>query len=574
MFPLSIPTSLCSLEQLVSFDISSNTRLRGSLPSCLSELSNLKALRLTNVGLVGDVPSGLCGSRPMNGLVNNTYGCNGIACPPGSYRKGNGRQISDDTPCSPCQVPSNVLGSTICQWVHVKDVASGGYAGSSSTTPSVAPSLIPSTTPSQGPIVSNAPSVIPTEGPSPPVSFPRPWSVDHPTAAPSAKTLMESESPTTFPSTASQAPSQDSTSAKQPVNGIIGNQPSLSNTSERGPGVLIGGSLFAGTLIVVTAVIVWRRNASSQVEHSGDACSDEDDDSESDVIVEVTTVEPLDEEQQMECLPQQSLSTIDEEDSEVGIPSAIPDSSILRSSSASASSSSPHSIRDATSPRKLRVRFTLPDSMSSVPLTPDVGANASPEHDPPEEDIDNRHTTLNEGTPTADTWASWIMNPDLYHASGLCAPDCNPTTNLPEADDDDQSLALSQGSATSQTPMLGKDEKMSSDVYYTNTNGWLGDTALRSPQRHQYSSSPWDHTMTHMVQGRTEDSSFDLVRSRAAAATTTTSLYQQSPRIRRQRIRALDPLSHADGNQAYHYSPTRKPKNGTTGTHPDGSVEI
>lgn len=110
----TLSSSLCSLnETLTALDISANKNLHGEIPPCFSGLS-LSIFRVESVGLTGSVPAKLCGTRNMNGLDPNPFGCDAIACRAGTYQPISGRQMSDDTPCLHCQSPSNVIGSKIC----------------------------------------------------------------------------------------------------------------------------------------------------------------------------------------------------------------------------------------------------------------------------------------------------------------------------------------------------------------------------------------------------------------------------------------------------------------------------
>ena len=113
----TLPPSLCRLNQtLTGLDVSKNLLLYGTIPPCYGDLS-LSIFRVESVGLVGSLPQGLCGIRSMNGIDPNPFGCDAIACPAGTYQAISGRQMSDDTPCLPCETPSNVIGSRVCTLV-------------------------------------------------------------------------------------------------------------------------------------------------------------------------------------------------------------------------------------------------------------------------------------------------------------------------------------------------------------------------------------------------------------------------------------------------------------------------
>ncbi|KAL7574230.1 hypothetical protein ACA910_012486 [Epithemia clementina (nom. ined.)] len=570
----TIPTSLCNLKDLLSLDLSLNTRLVGILPSCFSNLTNLEVLRVTNVGLVGSVPSGLCVPRAMNGLVNNTFGCDAVACQPGTCRLGNGRQVSNETPCQPCGVPSNVLGSTICQWVYDVGLVENGRTEPLGITPSPVPSSRPSTVPNGEP--SGSPSTLPSSVPSPfPSPFPStlPHRVLETSVHPSSHQNMPSISPTSLPSkqdytpfsspqtvdssiptsfptliptALSQSPSThpQNPDASKPVDGIAAGVPTLGNDT-KGQGIVVGGTLSAVFIVFLTAVVLWKRK------HRRADRSEVD-------IIETTTSEPLDDAQQIDCLPQQSLSTIDEEDSEVGIPSASPDNSILKSSSASTNSMTPPSISDASSPRKNRVRFSLPDPISWSSDDSDDGPAAGLS-----DALDKSPTIPDKPSVTADTWASWIMNPVLI-PSGLCVTDKHLArsfeTPFEEYDgDDDQSLTPSQGSTTSQTPILPKKENVTSDFYY----GLASQT-----QDREYTGASF-HPPTSMNQYRrfSTDAAADNDSMRAIVVG---DLSNRPALIRRsQRISDFDGIGFHERN-----AETNPNEDWNVESNPDGTIEI
>ena len=90
-------------------DISSNF-LTGTIPESLARLNRL-SLHSHNNHLVG-IASKLCAQEAWNDYDVQTYGCNGILCPAGTYND-KGRQSSDDLPCESC--PENkYFGSTQC----------------------------------------------------------------------------------------------------------------------------------------------------------------------------------------------------------------------------------------------------------------------------------------------------------------------------------------------------------------------------------------------------------------------------------------------------------------------------
>lgn len=237
----TLPSSLCKMTTLEVLDISYDTKMQGHIPPCLGGVLTLSTFRVTDVGLSGTVPAELCGGRNINGLSPNPFGCNAIACPIGSFQHTVGRQTGERNPCVPCSVPSNVIGTTNCQWNDFfnRTVSpSPGQSPLGAALPSKvpvpaffpltgAPSIAPFTPPSSPqptltvmpatvqpsldatPLNSSsaAPSNAPFEEPSPaPTSN---STINSPTIAPSSVPLM-----LTAPATASFVPSQPPTSAK------------------------------------------------------------------------------------------------------------------------------------------------------------------------------------------------------------------------------------------------------------------------------------------------------------------------------------------------------------------------
>jgi hypothetical protein len=65
-FTGTVPETLCNLNELSALDLSGSTKLFGSLPSCLGNLTFLSKLRIADSGLTGSVPTNLCNERLMN----------------------------------------------------------------------------------------------------------------------------------------------------------------------------------------------------------------------------------------------------------------------------------------------------------------------------------------------------------------------------------------------------------------------------------------------------------------------------------------------------------------------------
>ena len=143
----TLPPSLCRLSQtLTVLDVSKNPLLFGEIPQCYGDL-NLTIFRVESVGLIGSVPHGLCGTRNINGIDPNPFGCDAIACPAGTYQPVSGRQTSDDTPCLQCKTTSNIIGSKVCQHVDGNKVIT--LTPTQSPMPST--SVIATSTPTQAP---------------------------------------------------------------------------------------------------------------------------------------------------------------------------------------------------------------------------------------------------------------------------------------------------------------------------------------------------------------------------------------------------------------------------------------
>lgn len=168
----TLPLSLCSLTNLELIDISHVTKMWGHIPACFARLDLLSTFRVTDVGLIGTVPAELCRWGNMNELSPNPYGCDAVACPVGYFQRSVGRRTSESDICLPCDVPSNVIGSTICQWHDVQENTVEPTSAWSS--PTVLSVTTPPTGTSANPSGSSyAPSKLPF---APPVAAPAPTS--------------------------------------------------------------------------------------------------------------------------------------------------------------------------------------------------------------------------------------------------------------------------------------------------------------------------------------------------------------------------------------------------------------
>ncbi|GKY95740.1 hypothetical protein MPSEU_000534800 [Mayamaea pseudoterrestris] len=132
----SVPTTLCSVTDMTHLYLSGNTKMRGTLPTCLASLSKLASLKVTNVGLTGTLPSPLC--RLLNGDSSSSDCDDVVGCSAGYFRKEN--YYLNATRCMPCEIPSNAVASTACKWI--------GDSSQPSDSPTVFPSMPPSYTPS------------------------------------------------------------------------------------------------------------------------------------------------------------------------------------------------------------------------------------------------------------------------------------------------------------------------------------------------------------------------------------------------------------------------------------------
>ena len=166
----TVPHSICNLKAtFTALDLSSNTKMRGMLPHCFSEIK-FKVLRLTGTGLTGEIPAGLCGISEINGLEANSFGCDAIACPVGTFQKDYGRQINNETACVTCDATSNTIGNTECSIVNNTMM----LKPSSSLNPSYHPT--PSWNFTGLPTsFENSPSIFPSAYPLATGSMPSPW---------------------------------------------------------------------------------------------------------------------------------------------------------------------------------------------------------------------------------------------------------------------------------------------------------------------------------------------------------------------------------------------------------------
>jgi len=96
-------------DQIIIVDLSSNA-LSGEIPASLARLDSLTLYIRENE--IDNIPSQLCKKRDWNNEGVSKYGCESIACPPGTYND-YGRQKSSRTPCIGCG-DAEFYGSASC----------------------------------------------------------------------------------------------------------------------------------------------------------------------------------------------------------------------------------------------------------------------------------------------------------------------------------------------------------------------------------------------------------------------------------------------------------------------------
>ena len=355
----TIPQSLCSKRELASLDLSGNDKMTGSLPSCLGGLPELNLLKVTDLGLTGTVPASLCDvSREMNGLTPNIFGCNAVACSPGTFQPFGGRQRSEETECEICDIPSNVIGATRCRWVEA-----------------LVPDLSPSVSPSTGP------SVLPTIEPTTSPSFDT--GSDGTSSVPS---ILPSFVPSQLPSI-SGIPSAVPSRPGGMTSGI-NNEPQHKDKSSR-PGILSGFILLtiAIALTILSILIVLKRRGGQgleEAEESETSLQDVERGEISDVLVQT---------------PKSSLYTIAEES--------------LSQSKSQESSAMVEDSRNCSSPSTpregiLKIATAVEDEIA-WPVERKVRFE------------DTRKPVMFEEPSDTNGWSDWIMNPFDNSGKPLCS---------------------------------------------------------------------------------------------------------------------------------------------------------
>lgn len=451
-FSGTIPSEICQLTNLEALELSACTKLYGTLPSCLGNLTSLNVLRITDIGLTGTIPPDLCDGREMNGFDPNPFGCSAIGCDAGFHHRGAGRQTDKSAPCTPCNVPSNALSSSTCQWISEdgtsnghdnSDVEKGGRNGlyEESAWPSASPTYYEQPTeppssvsyPTESPQLEMQSSIMPTLGTtiqSLPPSM-------EPTELTASKypSYQPSESPST---TSSPAPSALSTST--PTSGIfLDASEARENPSTGG---LVGGSATAGACVLIFLLFILSRQGSRQGQPKYFIRAENEDEPERFLVQNLReTMTPQHVRRGIEApglptlrSPSDSLSTIEEEDSTAASRSDSLESMFKRSSTLEPTS--PPNLRETRTTKK--VRFAFPPALETYEIP-----SKDPTHDV-EAAIVRESTADTFGN--VDRWATWIMNPVF---------DCSRAVK-PPLDDERSWHSLDAASTNSETPMLSQ----------------------------------------------------------------------------------------------------------------------
>ena len=178
-FSGTLSDSICLLTSLHGLDLFDNP-LEGTIPDCLGTLASLTALQIRNTKFTGTIPKHLCVGPAFNGLssANQSFGCEVIACPVGTYQTPDGRQTTSQSPCLTCST-ANYLASTTCPTITLSTKPSPSPSPSStgqsmppsSTEMAKKSSMIPERMPTGGPSsvysLLRQPTLIPTLMPTP-----------------------------------------------------------------------------------------------------------------------------------------------------------------------------------------------------------------------------------------------------------------------------------------------------------------------------------------------------------------------------------------------------------------------
>ena len=523
-FSGTIPTSICRLSSLEAVDLSASTKLYGSLPSCLSDLSNLTVLRISDIGLTGSIPTELCDGREMNGLNPNPFNCAAVGCPAGYFNRGVGRQTGVSDPCIPCDVPSNVIGSSLCQWIS-QDVidddgdAMGNMDGgdndgelpkdgqywppdpdsvSRSATPSDIPSLSPTFYPTGVPESDERMSQMPTLKPS--LRASTMYSMEL-TFEPTHQALTSNHPPTVYPTPASSA----SSSSSSPTSNKIFLDASEAKDAPS-TGGLVGGSATAGACVLIFLLFILSRQGPPKYFVRAD------DSSEMGRVQVQDVREPARRHLVPPGLPtlrspERSLSTIEEEDSALvsrsGSLETLPELS---------------ATKDPPSPRKLcetnrakKVRFSLPSASSFNEIESREALKTVKQQDA---EAAATMMTPDSFNPfgNVDRWATWIMNP-VFDAPTLC----NRPVASPTSEDDRSWHSVEAPSANSETPILPRtySDASSSGAMSMQVLG-IHSPSPTSDHRQAIGSSPVDQSL-ELKQKKADASGVEMEKNTGSA---------------------------------------------------------
>jgi hypothetical protein len=394
-FSGTIPRTLCALSKIEALGIARLKSISGSIPPCLGSFNALSVFNIIGSGLTGTIPRELCSIRTMNGFSPNYFGCDGIACAAGRFHNQRGRQVNSEDPCTSCRVPSNVLGSTFCQW-------KGSTNGNKTQGPSVSTSA---TSPAPSSTFSVEKSDFPSTAPS---ITTRPTVFVSPFASPS---LQASDSPSITPTAfftvqQTQPPSFDS-SQSTPVPLSRSSHDSITSEAENGTWNFHRGYFsvvaVAGALVVVAAVVRWKRRKDVPPH-----VAIEDEESECPRIVAKKSNK------------QNNNENPSDAPSAAGFPKQI-EAPKFPESMNQPQHSSWHSIMRTVIPKNAseiasrKVRFIIPGSNSRLSQEGQLRSEDSSSNDE-----SPRNTLESEPATENDPWFSRVMNPLVDACSGTC----------------------------------------------------------------------------------------------------------------------------------------------------------
>ena len=139
----TLPDTICQLELLRALNLSRNPHLEGRLPKCLPSLNDLRGLQVRGTRLIGPVlPDGLCqpSENSLSGVSTQEGYCERFGFCLNGYREDTVHQgDSVKVLCCACNVPSNVLASSNCQWIYEPPTRSPSKSPAISMAPSAWP---------------------------------------------------------------------------------------------------------------------------------------------------------------------------------------------------------------------------------------------------------------------------------------------------------------------------------------------------------------------------------------------------------------------------------------------------